>query len=175
MNRGKESALVYLKKMRIVPVAISYEFDPTDILKVPELIAKSEDIEYVKNSNEDFNSILRGALGNKKRVHISLGTLNADVFDQIEAKPISENDKLQELAQELDRCIYGIYKLWPSNLVAYDLYHNTTKYTHAYTEKDKRAFERRIERRITAEKEVARESFLLMYANPVINKEKFST
>ncbi|HEA29284.1 MAG TPA: 1-acyl-sn-glycerol-3-phosphate acyltransferase [Leeuwenhoekiella sp.] len=175
MNRGKEPAMVYLKKMRIVPVAISYEFDPTDIFKVPELIAKSEDVEYIKSSNEDFNSIMRGALGNKKRVHISLGTIENVVFERIDAKPISENDKLQELAQEIDRCIHSIYKLWPSNLVAYDLYHDSTKYVHAYTEKDKRAFERRIERRIPAETEVARESFLLMYANPVINKEKLAT
>ncbi len=173
MNRGQDSVMTCLKKMRIVPVAISYEFDPTDILKVPELIAKSEDVEYVKSSNEDFNSIMRGALGSKKRVHISLGSLDDSIFDTIDAKPISDNDKLQELAQEIDRCIYGIYKLWPSNLVAYDLYNNTTKYEHAYTERDKRSFERRIERRITTETEVARESFLLMYANPVINKEKF--
>lgn len=171
MNRGTDSVMTCLKKMRMVPVAISYEFDPTDILKVPELIAKSEDVEYVKNSNEDFNSILRGALGSKKRVHISLGNLDDNIFDVIDAKPISENDKLQELSQEIDRCIHSIYKLWPSNLVAYDLYNNTTKYEYAYTERDKRAFERRIERRITAETEVARESFLLMYANPVINKE----
>ncbi|MGB3774614.1 MAG: 1-acyl-sn-glycerol-3-phosphate acyltransferase [Leeuwenhoekiella sp.] len=175
MNRdGKTSAMESLKKMRVIPVAISYEFDPTDILKVPELIAKSEDVEYIKSNNEDFNSIMRGALGSKKRVHISLGKLEDEVFETIDAKSISENDKLQELSQEIDRRIHGIYKLWPSNLVAYDLYHNTNKYEHAYTDRDKRAFERRIERRITAETEVARESFLLMYANPVINKEKKS-
>jgi len=174
MNRGKESAISYLKKLRIIPVAISYEFDPTDILKMPELIAKSEDLEYRKTSNEDFNSMMRGALGSKKRVHISLGTLPAEVYDRIEAKPLSENDKLLELAQEIDRCVHAIYKLWPSNLVAYDLYHNTTTYAHAYTEKDKRAFERRLERRITPETEVGRENFLLMYANPVINKNNLS-
>jgi hypothetical protein len=174
MNRGNETAIPYLKNLSIIPVAISYEFDPTDILKMPELIAKSEDLEYIKTSNEDFNSMMRGALGNKKRVHISLGTLPDEVYDRIDAKPISENDKLLELAQEIDRCIHAIYKLWPSNLVAYDLYHNTTTYAHAYTEKDKRAFERRLERRITPETEVGRENFLLMYANPVINKNKIS-
>jgi len=174
MNRGKEPAIAYLKKLRIIPVAISYEFDPTDILKMPELIAKSEDLEYIKTSNEDFNSMMRGALGSKKRVHISLGKLADEVYERIDAKPISENDKLLELAQEIDRCIHAIYKLWPSNLVAYDLYHNTTAYAHAYTEKDKRAFERRLERRITPETEVGRENFLLMYANPVINKNNLA-
>ncbi len=174
MNRGKEPAISYLKKLKIIPVAISYEFDPTDILKMPELIAKSEDLEYIKTSNEDFNSMMRGALGNKKRVHISLGKLADEVYERIEEKPISENDKLLELAQEIDRCIHAIYKLWPSNLVAYDLYHNTTTYDHAYTEKDKRAFERRLERRITPETEVGRKNFLLMYANPVINKNNLS-
>lgn len=174
MARGKEDVMTYLKKLDIVPVAISYEFDPTDMLKVPELVAKSEDVEYVKSNNEDFNSILRGVLGNKKRIHIAVSPLDSQVFDDIAKKNISDNDKLQELAQNIDNCIYKLYKLWPSNYVAYDLYHNTKKYIHAYTEKDKRVFERRLERRIDQDSEIEKDSFLLMYANPVINKERVS-
>lgn len=174
MNRGTESAISYLRGLNIVPATISYEFDPTDILKVPELVAKSEDVVYVKSNNEDFNSMMRGALGYKKRVHIALGTLKDEVYERIEAEPISDNDKLQRLAQEIDRCIHRNYKLWPSNMVAYDLYHNTTKYAHIYSDKDKRSFERRLERRINADSAVARESFLLMYANPVLNKESLN-
>ncbi len=172
MARGKEDVMVYLKNLNIVPVAISYEFDPTDMLKVPELVAKSEDVEYVKSNNEDFNSILRGVLGNKKRIHIAVNPMDSKVFDDIAKKNISDNDKLQELAQNIDNCIYRQYKLWPSNYVAYDLYHNTEKYIHAYTEKDKRGFERRLERRIDQDSEIEKDSFLLMYANPVINKER---
>ena len=174
MAKGEQEPIQYLKSLRIAPVSISYEFDPTDVLKVPELVAKIEEVEYVKSDNEDFNSILRGALGNKKRVHMAVNRLNDEIFDRISAKAISDNDKLQELAQEIDNVIRSNYKLWPSNYVAYDLYNKTEKYTHAYTDKDKRAFERRLERRIDVANEVALDSFLLMYANPVINKEKLS-
>jgi len=172
MARGNKPVLTYLKELNIRPVAISYEFDPTDILKMPELIAKSEDIAYVKSNNEDFNSILRGALGTKKRIHIAAGKLESSVFDEIDASELSDNDKLQELAKRIDHEIYRIYKLWPSNYVAYDLYHNTDQFAHTYTERDKRSFERRLERRVDPESEVAKENFLLMYANPVINKLK---
>ena len=171
MNRGDQPSMSYLKSLNICPVAISYEFDPTDILKVPELVARSEEIEYIKSSNEDFNSMMRGALGNKKRVHISVGKLEGKLFDAIEQKPLSENDKLKALAHLIDERIYKIYKLWPSNYVAYDLYNKTTKYSHTYTERDKRSFERRLERRVEAGNRTALDSFLLMYANPVINKE----
>ncbi|RXG24638.1 1-acyl-sn-glycerol-3-phosphate acyltransferase [Leeuwenhoekiella aequorea] len=172
MARGDQAVIPFLKDLNIRPVAISYEFDPTDILKVPELIAKSEDIVYVKSNNEDFNSILRGALGYKKRVHIATGKLDGSVFDEIDSRDLSDNDKLQELAKYIDKEIYRIYKLWPSNYIAYDLYHETDTYSYTYTEKDKRAFERRLERRVDAASEIAKESFLLMYANPVINKLK---
>ncbi|MDP5043375.1 MAG: 1-acyl-sn-glycerol-3-phosphate acyltransferase [Leeuwenhoekiella sp.] len=172
MARGDKPVIPFLKDLNIRPVAISYEFDPTDVLKVPELIAKSEDTAYVKSNNEDFNSILRGALGNKKRVHIATGKLDTSVFDEIDSRDLSDNDKLQELAKYIDKEIYRIYKLWPSNYIAYDLYHNSSTYSYTYTEKDKRAFERRLERRIDSNREIARESFLLMYANPVINKLK---
>ena len=172
MARGDKPVLTYLKELNVRPVAISYEFDPTDILKMPELIAKSEDIAYVKSNNEDFNSILRGALGAKKRIHIAAGKLESSVYDKIDASGLSDNDKLQELAKRIDHEIYRIYKLWPSNYVAYDLYHNTDRFAHTYTERDKRSFERRLDRRVDPESEVAKESFLLMYANPVINKLK---
>ena len=172
MARGNKPVMPFLKELNICPVAISYEFDPTDILKVPELIAKSEDTAYVKSNNEDFNSILRGALGNKKRVHIATGKLDPSVFDEIDSRELSDNDKLQELAKYIDKEIYSIYKLWPSNYIAYDLYHDTNAFSHTYTERDKRGFERRLERRIDSNSEIAKESFLLMYANPVINKLK---
>ena len=94
------------------------------------------------------------------------------MFDEIDSRDLSDNDKLQELAKYIDKEIYRIYKLWPSNYIAYDLYHETDTYSYTYTEKDKRAFERRLERRVDAASEIARESFLLMYANPVINKLK---
>ncbi len=172
MAKGKMPLMEYIRKLDIKPVAISYEYDPTDILKIPELVAKEENLPYVKTPNEDFNSILKGALGNKKHIHISCGAMNPLIYDRIEQEEQSDNNKLQRFAQELDAQIYKNYKLWPSNYVAYDLYHNTTTYSDYYDEKEKRQFERRLERRVDTTIKLEVDSFLLMYANPVINRAK---
>ncbi|RMB58611.1 1-acyl-sn-glycerol-3-phosphate acyltransferase [Dokdonia sinensis] len=172
MAKGDVPMMEYLKNLNIVPVAISYEYDPTDTLKIPEIVAKEENLPYVKTANEDFNSILKGALGNKKHIEIACEKLSQDIYDRIENEEQSDNDKLQRFAQEIDRNIYRNYKLWPSNYVAYDLYHKTDEYATQYTIKDKRQFERRIERRVDASIQLEVDSFLLMYANPVINQRK---
>lgn len=172
MAKGKTPLLQYIKDLHIVPVAISYEYDPTDILKVPEIVAKQANIPYIKTSNEDFNSILKGALGFKKRIHIEAAPLDPSIFDQIEAEEQSDNDKLKRLASEIDKNIYKHYKLWPSNYIAYDLYHKTSLYKEFYDEKELRHFERRLERRVNKKNQLEMDSFLLMYANPVINNLK---
>ncbi|MGB5941887.1 MAG: 1-acyl-sn-glycerol-3-phosphate acyltransferase [Leeuwenhoekiella sp.] len=170
MNKGDLGTMKYLKSLDLVAVAISYEYDPTDILKVPELVAKSEDLTYIKSSNEDFNSILRGAAGAKKRIHIHAEPIDSDVFNKIEGENISDNDKLQLLVKQIDRAVHRGYKLWPSNYIAYDLYHGTTKFSQHYTDKEKQVFERRLLKRTDASAPSAEPNFLLMYANPVINK-----
>lgn len=166
-----EDVFDYFKRLKIVPVAISYEFDPTDKIKMPELMAKYYEKEYIKSSNEDFNSILRGLTGQKKRIHISISDVLDTELDEIKDSGLPQNKKLQELAYLIDKCIYKSYKLWPSKYIAYDLYHQTDKYVGEYTEKEKRAFERRIDRRIEPYNHIALKNFLLMYANPVINFE----
>lgn len=172
MARGKTPLLQYIKELDLVPVAISYEYDPTDILKVPEIVAKQGNVPYIKTSNEDFNSILKGALGFKKRIHIEAAPLDSSLYDQIEHEEQSDNDKLKRLAFEIDKSIHRHYKLWPSNYIAYDLYHKTKLYSSHYDEKELRHFERRIERRVNKENQLEMDSFLLMYANPVINASK---
>jgi len=165
----EESLLDYFKKLKMVTVAISYEFDPTDILKMPELMAKHHDEEYIKTNNEDFNSILKGALGQKKRIHVSLDKVLDEELDEIKLENHTLNKQLQLLSELIDKHIYTHYKLWPSNYIAYDLLNDSDTYKAKYTEREKRQFERRIERRVDANNKIALENFLAMYANPVKN------
>lgn len=169
LARGQQSPAAYLKGIKLVPVAISYEMDPTDRLKMPELMAKHFDEPYVKTANEDFNSILQGALGQKKRIHIAAGNPMDQELDAVDNTETLPNKQLTAIAEHLDAAIHKLYKLWPSNYIAYDLYHQTERFTDFYDEKEKRQFERRIEKRIDIHNEVMKENFLLMYANPVIN------
>lgn len=167
---GKNSIEGYLNSLRIVPVSISYEYDPTDILKVPELLAKQADQEYIKSENEDFNSILKGALGQKKHIHIHAGEpvhIHA-LEDQ------STNQLLQRVVQHLDKQIQNNYMLWPTNYVAHDLLTSSSKYKEHYSDHDMQQFERRLRLRVNVEDHKAVESFLNMYARPVFNKENLA-
>lgn len=172
LGKGDHSPFEYFRKIKIVPVAISYEFDPTDMLKMPELMAKHYEEEYIKSTNEDFNSILKGLTGQKKRIHISVGKPLDEELSIIENSGESLNKQYQQLATVIDEKIYKQYKLWPTNYLAFDLLNSTSKYSEKYTDKEKRQFERRIERRVDKTDPVALNNFLLMYANPVINQEK---
>jgi len=174
LGKGDLPVFDYFKKIKIIPISISYEFDPTDMFKMPELLAKHYEEEYIKSNNEDFNSILRGLTGHKKRIHISAGDVLSIELDEISNSGEPLNKQYQQLAMTIDEKIHLNYKLWPTNYVAYDLLHNTEKYTEKYTDKEKRQFERRVERRVEANDIVAFQNFLAMYANPVLNKEKLN-
>lgn len=170
--RGKTPLMEYLRDLHIIGVAISYEYDPTDILKVPEIVAKQANIPYIKTANEDFNSILKGALGNKRNIHIAASPLPEGIYQEIEENYASDNDKLQAFSAALDTVIWQQYKLWPTNYIAYDLYYKVDTYKDRYDDKELRHFERRLEVRIDTNNQMELDSFLLMYANPVIQAEK---
>jgi len=78
------------------------------------------------------------------------------------------------LAQVIDDSILQSYKLWPTNFIAYDILYKTTRFEHLYNEKERQLFERRLEMRIDADNETMKEGFLAMYANPVVNKLKYT-
>jgi len=171
MAKEEDDILEYFEKLKIVPVAISYEFDPTDMLKMPEVLAKRMKEEYKKSANEDFNSIMQGAMGQKGRIKLRAGEILAkEDFDKIREKELSINDQLKEVATLIDKMIYKNFKLWPANYIAYDLLKNEKRFAKEYFEKEKRQFERRISRRVDTKNPLALNSYLLMYANPVINK-----
>ena len=172
MAKGEDSLAEYFGKLKIVPVAISYEFDPTDVLKLPEIIAKRMETIYIKAANEDFKSILKGALGNKGRIHLSAGEpVSLEALQEIEAKSGSVNEQLQTLTASIDRRVHRNYMLWPSNYIAFDLLNSSSMFEEHYTIKEKRQFERRLTRRVDFKNALEVNSYLLMYANPVINQK----
>ncbi|MEN9928484.1 MAG: hypothetical protein RLZZ231_405 [Bacteroidota bacterium] len=174
MASDEADVMHYFKKLKIVPVSISYEYDPTDVLKMPQLLAEANNEVYVKSKNEDLNTILSGVMGQKKRIHLHIGKVLDTEIDRIVADNDSSNKQIQALAQEIDDAILSNYKLWPTNFIAYDIVHKTSTYSHLYTESEKSLFERRLEMRIGLDNPIALEGFLAMYANPVANKLKYN-
>ncbi|WP_116790385.1 1-acyl-sn-glycerol-3-phosphate acyltransferase [Flavobacterium psychrotrophum] len=163
----------FFRKVKIVPVSISYEYDPTDALKMPRLLAEANDEVYVKEKNEDFTTLLSGIMGQKKRIHLHIGDVIDSELDAIATQGDSPNKQIQSIAQVIDEAIIKGYKLWPTNYIAYDLMNGTTQFADKYTEKEKQVFERRFEMRIDIENKILREGFLAQYANPVVNKLKY--
>ncbi len=141
----------YIKLLNIVPVAVSYEFDPCDQQKAQELYDKAENGEYKKSQFEDIESIVRGILGQKGHVHVAFGTPLQDEFLDADA-----------VAQEIDAQIYQNYHLHPSNFIAAE------EDSKAISETDKQAFKERLQ----AIKPELQATVLKMYANPVSNHPK---
>jgi 1-acyl-sn-glycerol-3-phosphate acyltransferase len=173
MGSDEKNLMDYFKKIKIVPVSISYEYDPTDALKMPQLMAEANNEVYVKEKNEDFMNILSGAMGQKKRIHIHVGKVLDTEIDTIITENDNTNKQILALAQVIDDSILSNYNLWPTNYIAYDIVNKTNAYSHLYTENEKSLFERRLEMRIDGENPVAKQGFLAMYANPVVNKLKY--
>jgi hypothetical protein len=174
MGSDEANLMDYFKKIKIVPVSISYEYDPTDVLKIPQLIAETNNEVYVKEKNEDFMTLLSGIMGQKKRIHIHIGDVLDQEIDSIKNEFDNNNKQIQALAQVIDDSILRTYKLWPTNYIAYDILNKTQAYASNYTENEKSLFERRLEMRIDAENPVALQGLLDMYANPVVNQLKYS-
>ncbi|MFV8342856.1 1-acyl-sn-glycerol-3-phosphate acyltransferase [Flavobacterium sp. XS2P39] len=173
MASDEKNLMDYFKKVKIIPVSISYEYDPTDALKMPQLMAEANNEVYIKEKNEDFMTILSGALGQKKRIHIHVGKVLDTEIDAIIVESDTSNKQIVALAQVIDDAILSNYHLWPTNYIAYDIVNKTNIYSHLYTENEKSLFERRLEMRIDHDNPIALEGFLAMYANPVVNKLKY--
>ena len=173
MGSDEENLMDYFKKVKIVPVSISYEYDPTDALKIPQLMAEANKQIYIKEKNEDFMTLMSGIMGQKKHIHIHVGKVLDTEIDVIKSEFDNTNKQIQALAQVIDDSILQSYKLWPTNYIAYDLLYKTNKFQHLYNENEKSLFERRLEMRIDENDPIQRDGFLAMYANPVVNKLKY--
>ena len=173
MGSDEPNIMTYFKKIKIVPVSISYEYDPTDALKMPQLLAEANNEIYIKEKNEDFKTLLSGIIGQKKRIHIHIGDILDAEIDEISKNVDTTNKQVQALAQVIDDSILNNYKLWTTNFIAYDILNCSTRFSHLYTVNEKLLFERRLEMRIDHEHPIAKQGFLDMYANPVVNKLKY--
>ena len=172
---GEGSFLENFKELNIVPLSISYEFEPCDILKAREkLISRTQ--KYVKAEGEDLNSILVGIKQDKGNIHLNIGTPLTD--EEIEAASLCDkNDRYQMIRHAVDLRVIEGYKLWKNNYVAYDILNGTKKYASKYAQDDIDRFVLYMEKQLkTVEPELDRDElrkiFLGIYANPVVSKEQ---
>lgn len=165
-----------IQQLNIVPLSISYEYEPCDDLKVQELYLSSLHSKYVKAPGEDLNSILTGILQPKGRIHMSVGKPIHAELAEIE-KISNENDKIKHLVNCIDEQLYANYKVWPVNYIACDISNESSEFSAHYTEKEKNEFIHYIKQKISklkGEEQSLFNLFINMYANPVKAK-KLST
>jgi hypothetical protein len=159
-------------QLNIVPVTVSYEYEPCDALKVQELYLSTLHSKYVKAEGEDLNSILTGITQPKGKIHLTFGKPLQTELSKINSIQ-NENEKIKVIAALIDHQIYKDYRLNAVNYIAYDLLHQTNVFEPNYTSDDKLKFINYISQNIahlSGESDVLRSLFLKMYSNPVTNK-----
>lgn len=162
-----------IKNLKIVPLSISYEYEPCDDLKVQELYLSSLHSKYVKAPGEDLNSILTGILQPKGRIHMTVGKPIENELAEIE-KIGNENEKIKTLVNIIDEKLYANYKLWPVNYIANDIANESTEFSSYYTEKEKEDFINYIKqktKKLTGDEQSLFNLFIAMYSNPVKTKK----
>lgn len=162
------------EELNIVPLSISYEYEPCDILKARErLISRTQ--KYVKGSREDLISIMTGIEQQKGNIHLNIGS--PLTHDEIEAASCcNKNDRYQAIRHAVDVRIIEGYKLWKTNYIGYNMVNHTFKYRDKYTPEDVAQFTDYVEHQLDkVEKSLCRadlrDIFLRIYANPVVSLE----
>ena len=172
---GTKDFVENFKELNIVPMSISYEYEPCDIMKAREvLISRTQ--KYVKGETEDLESIMTGIRQPKGHVHLTIG----DPLTEEEIREASfcdKNDRYQSIRHAVDRRVIKGYKLWKTNYIAYDLVNQTDKYAGHYTAEDVEAFKAYMARQfMRVEPNLNRRElmdiFLHIYGNPVLAKEQ---
>lgn len=171
---GEGTAAERLMAMHIVPLSISYEFDPCDFLKAKEFQMKRDNPAYKKTRADDLINMQTGLFGYKGRVHYACAPCIDDWIATREG--LSNAEFFAATAHRLDEEIYRNYRLYPNNFVALDLLNNGKDYISHYSGEDKVQFEQYLRQQIdkidlpNKDEAFLRERLLEMYANPAKNQ-----
>ena len=172
---GEGSIIDRLKQLHLVPLAISYEYDPCDYLKAAELQARRDNPCWQKGPMDDVTSMQTGIMGYKGYIHYQCADCIDSYLDTIPADtPKTELFRL--IADHIDRQIFAGYRLYPNNYVALDLLHGDSAHADHYTAEDKAQFEAYLKGQLDKiemegkDDAYLREQMLKMYANPAINQ-----
>ncbi len=142
-----------INSLNIVPVAISYQYNPNDINTGREQVSRKLHGTYSKKKYEDLVNMLRGLRRAKGDVHLHFG------------KPIQGDfQNANEVAREIDRQVHIGYKLMDTNYFAYDLLQGPTRFADRYESLDTKHFLKKY-RNLSDE---LRNRILRTYANPVV-------
>lgn len=176
---GSSSLLENVKNLNLLPVAISYEYDPNDYLKAREFLMKRNDPDYKKSQRDDLFSMETGLLQFKGHVHFTIGQPINPTLDNLSCGA-DKAEVVKYICKTIDETIYKGYRIYPINYIALDLLENTQRFQDKYTLDEVVAFEKYITTQLAKVEDVPnlsdddmqymRQMMLTMYANPLKNQ-----
>ena len=163
-----------LKELNIVPLTISYEYDPCDYLKAQEFQQKRDNPTFKKSRQDDLDNMKTGIFGYKGRVVYRTAAPINNWIDEL--KDLPKADFFKVVAERMDKEIHKGYELFPCNYIALDALNGDQANSAHYTAADKQRFEAYLVSQLAKividnkDETFLRERILTMYANPVRNQ-----
>ncbi|MBM6865935.1 acyltransferase [Bacteroides caecigallinarum] len=170
---GNGDVIDSLKELNIVPLSLSYEYDPCDFLKAQEMQMKRDVEGFKKSQKDDLINMQTGIFGYKGKIHFQTGPCINDELETLRGLPKTEI--FTRVSEIIDHHIHRNYRLYPANYIACDMLDGSMSMTEHYTAEDKAKFEAYLEKKISLidiqNKDIAflKKCILTMYANPAIN------
>lgn len=167
-----------LKEMNLVPLSLSYEFDPCDYLKAKEAQQKRDDANFKKSEADDLTNMQIGIYGYKGHIHFQTAACINDELDEIKSRNLPKTEVFTVIAELIDKYIHQNYRLYPCNYIAMDALNGDSKFADKYTDEDKAQFEGYLAKQMekidlpNKDMDFLRHYMLTMYANPAINHLK---
>lgn len=171
---GEGSAVERLKQLHIVPLAISYEYDPCDWLKAQEFQLKRDIEGWKKTKADDVLSMQTGIMGYKGRIHYHCAQCIDSWLDSVADTP--KGELFEVVAQHVDKEIHSNYRLYPNNYIALDMLNGNSDNAGKYSAEEKARFEKYLEGQLAKikidnkDEDFLRNKMILMYANPAKNQ-----
>ena len=175
MSMGGEGSIIdRLRQLHLVPLAISYEYDPCDYLKAKEYQQKRDNADWKKGPTDDLVSMQTGIFGYKGHVHYHAAACVDEFLDTLDPE-MPKQDIYNKVVAYIDHEIHSHYQTYPGNYVALDMLEGTSTYADKYTAEQKAQFEKYIVGQLAKidlpnkDEAYLRERLLTMYANPLRN------
>ncbi len=175
MAMGGEGTIIdRLTQLHIVPLAISYQYDPCDYLKAREYQLRRDLPYWKKAPGDDLESMNVGIKGYKGHIHYCCAPCIDDWLQTVNQEQ-PRNKMFEQIAEHIDHEIHRSYLLYPQNYIALDMIQNTKMYADNYTQEDYDNFEEYIASRLALidienkDEAYLRRCLLTQYAYPTRN------
>ena len=171
---GEGKPVERLRQLHIVPLAISYEYDPCDYLKAKELQQRRDTSDFHKAPGDDVLSMRTGIMGYKGRIHYHCAPCIDSYLDSIADTP--KGELFDKVAAHIDEEIHRNYLLYPCNYIALDVLEGIRAHDDHYTDADKAFFLKYVDGQLAKvdlahpDEDFLWERILTMYANPARNQ-----